>query len=136
MFDLMIHILEIVLGFLAFFSELNLLRKLQRRMHLTDTQTAQHALWPSTFFVAVLLLALLYPSPTNWISWVPASIIFISAVGLFIFIRTHIVKKPKDEEIRLIAYYIWEDEGKISGHEDEYYLRAEVIWKQNSRKRD
>ena len=35
-----------------------------------------------------------------------------------------------DEEIRLIAYQIWEDEGHPDGLHTEHWIRAESIWQE------
>ncbi len=40
----------------------------------------------------------------------------------------------KEEEIRLIAYGIWEEEGCIDGRDCEHWLRAEAIWELNQKK--
>jgi hypothetical protein len=34
----------------------------------------------------------------------------------------------REEEIRLIAYNIWQEEGCIDGQTHEHWLRAELIW--------
>ena len=34
----------------------------------------------------------------------------------------------KEDEIRLIAYSIWEQEGCQDGHDCEHWIRAEGIW--------
>lgn len=34
----------------------------------------------------------------------------------------------RDEEIRMIAYSIWEQDGCCHGHEIEHWLEAERIW--------
>ena len=34
----------------------------------------------------------------------------------------------KEDEIRLIAYNIWEEEGCLYGHDCEHWFRAEAIW--------
>ena len=34
----------------------------------------------------------------------------------------------KEDEIRLIAYNIWEQEGCINGKDCEHWFRAEAIW--------
>ncbi len=36
----------------------------------------------------------------------------------------------REDEIKLIAYTIWEEEGCIDGHDCEHWYRAEVIWQQ------
>lgn len=41
----------------------------------------------------------------------------------------------REEEIRLIAHGIWENEGRLSGHDIENWLRAEVIWRRRQRQR-
>jgi hypothetical protein len=41
----------------------------------------------------------------------------------------------REEEIRLIAYSIWEQEGYCDGHEIDHWLRAEVIWEKNQKKK-
>lgn len=35
---------------------------------------------------------------------------------------------PREEEIRRIAYEIWEKEGKPAGKDFEHYMRAEQAW--------
>ena len=35
---------------------------------------------------------------------------------------------PREEEIREIAYAIWEQEGCCDGRHVEHWLRAELIW--------
>jgi hypothetical protein len=39
----------------------------------------------------------------------------------------------KEDEIRLIAYNIWQQEGRIKGKDCEDWLRAEAIWEQRRR---
>jgi len=34
----------------------------------------------------------------------------------------------KEDEIRLIAYHIWEEEGCQDGHDCEHWFRAEALW--------
>jgi hypothetical protein len=34
----------------------------------------------------------------------------------------------KEDEIRLIAYHIWEEEGCQDGHDCEHWFRAETLW--------
>jgi hypothetical protein len=36
----------------------------------------------------------------------------------------------REDEIRLIAYKIWEEEGCLNGHDYEHWFRAEAIWDQ------
>jgi hypothetical protein len=36
----------------------------------------------------------------------------------------------REEEIKQIAYYIWEQEGCCDGHDIEHWTRAEIIWKE------
>ncbi|HXY74024.1 MAG TPA: DUF2934 domain-containing protein [Dehalococcoidales bacterium] len=40
----------------------------------------------------------------------------------------------REDEIRLIAYKIWEDEGCQNGRDCEHWLRAETIWELNQKK--
>jgi len=40
----------------------------------------------------------------------------------------------REDEIRLIAYNIWEQEGCIDGHDCEHWVRAEAIWQQEEQK--
>jgi len=40
----------------------------------------------------------------------------------------------KEDEIRLIAYTSWEEEGCRDGCDVEYWLRAEAIWEEKQRK--
>jgi hypothetical protein len=34
----------------------------------------------------------------------------------------------KQDDVRLIAYHIWEDEGCCDGSDVDHWLRAEMIW--------
>jgi len=36
----------------------------------------------------------------------------------------------KEDEVRLIAYNIWEQEERINGKDSEHWFRAEVIWEE------
>lgn len=36
----------------------------------------------------------------------------------------------REEEIRLIAYKIWEEEGRPHGRELDHWLKAEAIWRE------
>jgi hypothetical protein len=40
----------------------------------------------------------------------------------------------REDEIRVIAYEIWEEEGCVDGHDCEHWLKAEVVWEQNRKK--
>jgi hypothetical protein len=39
----------------------------------------------------------------------------------------------KEDEIKLIAYNIWQEEGCVNGQDCEHWYRAELIWKQNQK---
>ena len=39
----------------------------------------------------------------------------------------------KEDEIKLIAYSIWEQEGCRHGHDCEHWIRAEVIWEEKQK---
>ena len=39
----------------------------------------------------------------------------------------------REDEIRLIAYRIWEEEGYCDGHDCEHWLKAEVIWEEKQK---
>ena len=39
----------------------------------------------------------------------------------------------KEDEIRLIAYNIWEQEGCINGKDCEHWFRAETIWEEQQK---
>ena len=41
----------------------------------------------------------------------------------------------KEDEIRLIAYQIWEEEGCINGRDCEHWLRAESIWQRQQKEK-
>jgi hypothetical protein len=41
----------------------------------------------------------------------------------------------KEDEIRLIAYKIWEEEGCIDGLDCEHWYRAETIWDQQQKQK-
>jgi hypothetical protein len=38
-----------------------------------------------------------------------------------------------DEEVRQLAYRLWQDEGCPDGHELQHWLRAETIWLEEHR---
>ncbi len=40
----------------------------------------------------------------------------------------------REDQIRALAYYYWEQEGHQKGHDSEYWLKAEKIWEQQNRK--
>ncbi len=40
----------------------------------------------------------------------------------------------REEEIRKIAYHMWDLEGRPEGHAEEYWLMAESIWEINHQK--
>jgi hypothetical protein len=39
----------------------------------------------------------------------------------------------REEEIKIIAHRIWEEEGYCDGHEMEHWLSAEVIWEEKQK---
>jgi len=39
----------------------------------------------------------------------------------------------REDEIRLIAYSIWEQEGSYDGRDMEHWLRAEAIWEEKQK---
>ena len=41
---------------------------------------------------------------------------------------------PREDEIRVIAYNIWQEEGCVHGKDCEHWLRAEVIWEEKQKK--
>ena len=41
----------------------------------------------------------------------------------------------REDEIRLIAYKIWEEEGCLDGHDYEHWFRAEIIWEQQQKEK-
>ena len=40
----------------------------------------------------------------------------------------------REDEIKIIAYRIWEEGGCCDGHNEEYWLKAEVIWEDKQNK--
>ena len=38
----------------------------------------------------------------------------------------------REQEIKEIAYRIWEDEGRPEGHDFDHYLRAEQAWSEQN----
>ena len=40
----------------------------------------------------------------------------------------------KEDEIKLLAYKIWEQEGCINGKDCEHWFRAEAIWEEQNKK--
>jgi hypothetical protein len=43
-------------------------------------------------------------------------------------------KMGREDEIRMIAHDIWEQEGCLDGHDREHWLKAEAIWEENQKK--
>jgi hypothetical protein len=41
----------------------------------------------------------------------------------------------RDDEIKLIAYNIWEQEGCRDGYDCEHWVRAEAIWEQQQKEK-
>jgi hypothetical protein len=41
----------------------------------------------------------------------------------------------REEEIKLIAYKIWEEERCVDGHDCEHWFRAEAIWEQQQKQK-
>ena len=39
----------------------------------------------------------------------------------------------REDEIRLIAYRIWEEEGCVDGQDCEHWFQAETIWEQDQK---
>ena len=39
----------------------------------------------------------------------------------------------REEEIRIIAYRIWEEESYCDGRDVEHWLKAEVVWEENQK---
>jgi len=39
----------------------------------------------------------------------------------------------REDEIRLLAYSIWEQEGCCDGRDVEHWLRAEVVWEEKQK---
>ncbi len=39
----------------------------------------------------------------------------------------------REDEIRTIAYGIWDQEGRGDGHDREHWLKAEVMWEHSQR---
>ena len=40
---------------------------------------------------------------------------------------------PREDEIRVIAYNIWQEEGCVHGKDCEHWLQAEVIWEEKQK---
>ena len=40
----------------------------------------------------------------------------------------------REDEISIIAYRIWEEEGCCDGHDREYWLKAEANWQEKQKK--
>ncbi len=40
----------------------------------------------------------------------------------------------REDEIKMIAYQIWEEEGRPEGRDAEQWLKAEAIWERNHKK--
>jgi hypothetical protein len=45
-------------------------------------------------------------------------------------------KMGREDEIRLIAYSIWEQERRLDGHDWEHWYKAEIIWEEQNQKAD
>jgi hypothetical protein len=44
------------------------------------------------------------------------------------------MKMDRENEIRLIAYQIWEEQGCLDGYDVDHWLIAETLWEQDSEK--
>jgi hypothetical protein len=42
----------------------------------------------------------------------------------------------REDEIKLIAYKIWEEEGCVDGRDCDHWFRAEVIWEQQQKQKN
>ena len=42
----------------------------------------------------------------------------------------------REDEIKLIAYKIWEEEGCLDGRDCDHWFRAEVIWEQQQKQKN
>lgn len=42
----------------------------------------------------------------------------------------------REEQIRLIAYRIWEEDSCCNGHDQEHWLKAEIIWQELQSKQE
>lgn len=40
----------------------------------------------------------------------------------------------REDEIKTIAYYLWQEEGCVDGRDCEHWLRAEIIWEDEQKK--
>jgi chromosome segregation ATPase len=49
-------------------------------------------------------------------------------------VREAVSRPNRDEEIRIIAYHLWRDEGCPDGRHTEHWLRAEAIWQEQQKK--
>jgi len=41
----------------------------------------------------------------------------------------------REDEIRVIAYKIWEEEGRVDGHDGDHWFRAEAIWEREEKEK-
>jgi hypothetical protein len=41
----------------------------------------------------------------------------------------------REDEVRLIAYRIWEEEGCVDGRDSLHWIRAEAIWEQQQKQK-
>lgn len=63
---------------------------------------------------------------------------FCSKCGTKMFIITKIPEKipenrtERENEIRMMAYYLWEREGCHHGHDRDHWIQAESIWNEKS----
>jgi hypothetical protein len=41
----------------------------------------------------------------------------------------------REDEIRLIAYNIWQDEGCVDGYDCDHWIKAEALWEEEQKPR-
>jgi hypothetical protein len=70
--------------------------------------------------------------PGNWRLFNPFSYTMTLENGMYVFCKGG-KQMGKEDEVRLIAYKLWEEEGCTIGQDCEYWYKAEIIWEQNQK---
>jgi hypothetical protein len=98
---------------------------------------------PHTYFVPLLLACFWFIAGATIINHCVGFIVLIVSAGLILLIsiivliiwRVRLSKMgKKEDEIRIIAYKIWEETGCVDGHDYEHWLQAEVLWEELQKK--
>jgi hypothetical protein len=92
-----------------------------------------------TIIDGAMAIASYFPSDLHLSPIVLPLIIIALALGLLYLLIQYVLKTAKritrkEQDIKLIAYHIWENEGCPNGHDVEHWQKAEIIWQERHKK--